>query len=30
VALHVEIDQRGLDAVVAEQLFDGEKIGARF
>jgi len=30
ILLDVQVDQRGLDAGVAEQLFDGEKIGARF
>jgi len=29
-ALHVEIDQRGLDAFVAEEIFDGEEVGASF
>jgi len=28
--LNVEVDECGLDAGVAEQLLDGEKIGARF
>jgi hypothetical protein len=30
ILLDVQVDQRGLDAGVAEKLFDGEKIGARF
>jgi len=28
--LDVQVDERGLDAGVAEKLLDGEKIGARF
>lgn len=28
--LHVEIDQRRLDALMAEEIFDGEEIGAGF
>jgi len=28
--LDVQVDERGLDAGVAEKLFDGEKISARF
>jgi hypothetical protein len=28
--MHVEIDQRGLDAFVAEKVFDREEVGAGF
>jgi hypothetical protein len=28
--LNVQVDERGLDAGVAEKLLNGEKIGARF
>jgi len=30
LVLDVQVDERGLDAGVAEKLLDGEKIGARF
>jgi hypothetical protein len=30
LVLDVQVDERGLDAGVAEQLLDGKKIGARF
>jgi hypothetical protein len=30
LVLDVQVDERGLDAGVAEKLFDGEKIGPSF